>query len=316
MMTLDQLPSGARTPQSQRTYRSDLAAFERYCGGLGLDSSLLLSAQPVASELLHNYQAHLISDGKLSPASINRRLDCLRGALRSAREVGLIGWRVELRPVPTVPYRDTSGPGPAGAAALLCLLDTSAIDCRDRLALRLSWDLALRRGEVVGLDLGDVLGAPDGEGDRLDVRAKGGARHTLTLPGPTRAALLAWLRHRGTEPGPLVCACHDAAHVSRPLRRLDAGQWWRRLRALGLRAGLHELHPHALRHGSITAALDAGADPRAVQRFSRHRKLDTLIRYDDNRTDMGGQIAAVVATLPLLAGRPAPPLALPPGDPT
>lgn len=285
----------ARTPSSRRTYEADLAAFDRWAGD---QASGILEDQPTATRLLRAYQADLLAEGRLCAASINRRCDCVRGALRAAREAGLIGWRVELRPVPSNPYRDTRGPGPAGAASLLCLLEQSPIDCRDRLALRLSWDLALRRGELVGLDLVDLV---DGvEGDRLDVRGKGGARTTLTLPGPTRAALLGWLRHRGQAPGPLLCACHDAHHLAQPLRRLDAGQWWRRLRELGRRVGL-ELHPHALRHGSITAALDAGADPRAVQRFSRHRSLATLIRYDDNRQDLAGQVAAVVATLPLLS---------------
>jgi hypothetical protein len=39
-----------------------------------------------------------------------------------------------------------------------------------------------------------------------------------------------------------------------------------------------------------TEALDLGADVRAVQRFSRHRNLATLQRYDDNRADLGGQV--------------------------
>ena len=56
------------------------------------------------------------------------------------------------------------------------------------------------------------------------------------------------------------------------------------------------MRPHGLRHASITAALDiTGGDVRAVQRFSRHRNLTTLTVYDDNRLDLGGKVARLVA---------------------
>jgi integrase/recombinase XerC len=37
-------------------------------------------------------------------------------------------------------------------------------------------------------------------------------------------------------------------------------------------------------------------DLRAVQRFSRHKDIKTIGRYDDNRQDLGGAVAALVAT--------------------
>ncbi len=44
------------------------------------------------------------------------------------------------------------------------------------------------------------------------------------------------------------------------------------------------------------AALDlTGGNVRAVQRFSRHRDLRVLNLYDDNRQDLGGEVAALVA---------------------
>jgi integrase/recombinase XerC len=53
--------------------------------------------------------------------------------------------------------------------------------------------------------------------------------------------------------------------------------------------------PHGLRHEAITSALDAtNGNVRAVQRFSGHSDLNTLTRYDDNRQDLGGQVAELL----------------------
>ncbi len=45
-----------------------------------------------------------------------------------------------------------------------------------------------------------------------------------------------------------------------------------------------KMFPHRIRHSAITAALDAtDGDVRKVQKLSRHRNLNTLMIYDDNR---------------------------------
>jgi hypothetical protein len=46
--------------------------------------------------------------------------------------------------------------------------------------------------------------------------------------------------------------------------------------------------PRRLAHGLVV-------DVRAVQRFSRHKDLRTLQRYDDHRQDLGGDVAKKVA---------------------
>ena len=70
----------------------------------------------------------------------------------------------------------------------------------------------------------------------------------------------------------------------------------RLVKALGLKAGLaREVRPHGLRHEAITRALDLCAgDVRRVRHFSRHAKIETLLRYDDNRRDEAGAIARLL----------------------
>ncbi|MEG4286321.1 hypothetical protein QUB68_24635 [Microcoleus sp. A006_D1] len=44
------------------------------------------------------------------------------------------------------------------------------------------------------------------------------------------------------------------------------------------------MSPHRIQDSVITAALDAtDGNVRKVQKFSRHRNLNTLMIYDDNR---------------------------------
>jgi integrase/recombinase XerC len=163
---------------------------------------------------------------------------------------------------------------------------------RDLALLRLMHDLGLRRGEVVALDLADL----DLEAGTVAVVGKGKAEKTnLTLNPPTLAALADWAIARGDWPGPLFVRLDRAAGPGRP-GRLDAGNVARVSHSLGRRAGVARgTNPHGLRHQGITRALDlANGDVRRVRRFSRHAKLETLLRYDDNRTDEAGAVARML----------------------
>src|SRR5262249_27394034 len=144
--------------------------------------------------------------------------------------------------------------------------------------------------EAVGLDLEDV----DLRAGKANVLGKGRTQKVrLTLPGPTRQALAAWVAVRGTAPGPLLTSCDRAGKGS---GRLTGGAVDAIGLGLGEKAGLGKVRPHGLRHAAITEALErTGGDVRAVQRFSRHRDLRTLQRYDDCRRDLGGEVARKVA---------------------
>jgi integrase/recombinase XerC len=219
----------------------------------------------------------------------------LRSVIKLARTLGRVAWTIDIPSPRAEAYRDTRGPGLAGWKAMLAAAGeraTTPKGRRDLALLRLMHDLGLRRGEVVALDLADVdLGA-----GTVAVVGKGkSGKAPLTLNGPTAAALGGWIAARGDWPGPLFVRLDRAAGAGPP-GRLDAGSVARAAHALGRRAGVARgTHPHGLRHQGITRALDlAGGDVRRVRRFSRHAKLETLLRYDDNRRDEGGALAALL----------------------
>lgn len=276
-----------------RAYGRDLADFADYIGApsvaAGLEHFLTLAPGEANGVALH-YRGALLASGK-APATINRHLAALRSVVKLARVLGRISWGLEVAGVEARSYRDTSGPGAEGVRALVRTLAarTDAKGRRDLAIVRLLFDMGLRRAEVVSLDVAHF----DRMGRRLSVLGKKRRdREALTIPAPTVAALDAWLAVRGLEPGPLFTNCDRAGKGARLTGRSIA----RITGAAGEAAGIGPVRPHGLRHTAITHALEHfQGEVRTVQRFSRHRNLNTLIIYDDNRRDEAGRVAALVA---------------------
>jgi integrase/recombinase XerC len=286
-----------RRPTTLRAYAKDLADFAAYLKlptASAAVEALVAGTAGLANRLALGYKAHLTDRG-LAPATIARRLAALRSVVKLARTLGRVAWAIDIPSPKAEAYRDTRGPGLAGWKALLAEAKAKATTPkgkRDLALVRLMHDLGLRRGEVVALDLADL----DLEAGTVAIVGKGKSEKTnVTLNAPTSSALADWVAARGEWPGPLFVRLDRAAGPGHPTR-LDAGNAARASKALGLRAGVARgTNPHGLRHQGITRALDlAHGDVRKVKRFSRHAKLETLLRYDDNRRDEAGVIAKLL----------------------
>lgn len=282
-----------RTPETLRAYQRDLNDFRAFVGTETVElaaAQLIAQAPGDANALCLSYRAHLLERG-LKVATVNRRLAALKSLVKLARLVGLCSFFLEIESLPSQPYRDTRGPGRDGFLQLLLLLegrrDEKAL--RDRAMLRLMYDLALRRGEVVSLDVEHV----SLKERALWVSGKGrrGERQKLTLAPKTRDALCAWLKVRGEETGPLFVSLDPATERA----RLSGTGLYLVVRELGRKVGLR-VRPHGLRHAAITEALElTGGNVRAVQRFSRHKDLRVLCVYDDARQDLAGEVSHLLA---------------------
>lgn len=284
---------GGRSPLTVEAYRRDLLDFTAY---LGADSperatEILLGAGGGQANLVAlRYRAALLERG-LSPATINRKLSALRSLVKVGRTIGIVDFALDVENVRSESYRDTKGPGVAGYRAMLDALSVrqDSKGARDRAMLHLLFDLGLRRAEVVSLDLEHL----DIAGESVSIMGKGRReRISLTLPEPTCEALAEWISFRGEEDGPLFTSLGKGGA---PGGRLTGRGLHKIVAAIGAQVGL-SVWPHGLRHAAITTALDlTGGDVRSVARFSRHLDIRVLGRYDDNRSDMAGQVAALVA---------------------
>jgi integrase len=256
--------------------------------------AVLLRAGPLVTG--HVVDAFTAATPDLASATIALRLAAIRWAVRTARDAGAVSWTLNVRSPRVRSLRDTRGPGLPAARRMLVAAQAQGglIGVRDVALLSLLLILGLRRGEVVTLNIEHF----DVEGCRIAVLGKGHQdRVWLTTPRALRDRLVAYLEQRGAVlAGAPLIASLDRARRRRDGRMTSSGIF-RRVRRLARDAAVPgKVSPHRLRHTAITVALDAmRGDVRRVRQFSRHAKVETVLTYDDARTDAGGEVANVVA---------------------
>jgi site-specific recombinase XerD len=166
---------------------------------------------------------------------------------------------------------------------------------RDKALLLLGFSGALRRSELVGIDVEDLALCKEGlvvtikksKTDQYSFGRKVGVcfgDHEETCPVK---AVTHWMKASGISAGPLfrpvkwskvqVARLSDKA-VARMVKRYGAD--------IGLEAS--KFSGHSLRAGLVTSAIQAGVDPLDVQRHSGHASLDMLKRYIRDATVFRG----------------------------
>jgi len=274
----------ALKPATRRAYGEDLAAFAAWMGAPDVAAACSqLTALPhgEANALAFEYRSDLVNR-KLSASTVNRALAAIKFVAKMARLGGRIAWELEVPSLRVETYRDTLGPGRASVSDVVRDLEArdGPLAARNLAILGLLFNQGLRRGEVAALDVQHL----DPERGRLSILGKGRAgREWVTLARGTCDYLDRWLARRGSGPGPLFFSLDRASGGV----RLSATSIYRMVRGCGLG------RPHGLRHSAITAALEAtNGNIAEVMKFSRHKDPKVLMRYDDNRKDVAGDIAS------------------------
>lgn len=265
-------------------YRRDLEAWVRWAVAHG---HTLATADHGA---VARWRSELEAAGQ-KPATIARKLATLSSFYRQVVFDGLLP-RSPLDRVrrPSVDDESqTMGIDAAQAAALLAAADTCVP--RDRALLCLLLLNGMRVSEACNAqieDLDTIRGRTV-----LHVVRKGRAK-PAAVPLADRTAAAVAAAAAGRDAGPLLLDWDG-----RPLDRFDARRICRRV---GRMVGLPDLHPHALRHAFVTAALDAGVPLRDVQDSADHRDPRTTRRYDRARHQIDRN--ATFAVEQYLAGPP------------
>ena len=297
---LTALLTDKRSLNTRRAYEKDLHYFFLAAYGQtpteAVIAEFLQLTRFEAIALALQYKSDLIAKG-LKEATINRRLSALKSLVNFATKLGKCSWNLDDVQTETVQsYRDTTGIKPDGIRQMLLSINRdSDKGKRDFAILRLLWDNALRRNEVVSTNIGDF----DFEGRSLQIlgKGRGSQKSLISLSMGTANAIQDWLSHYETkDPKQPLFTALDRGHRG---HRLTGGAIYQIIDQLAKDVKISkQMSPHRIRHSAITAALEAtNGNVRKVQKLSRHKKLDTLMLYDDNRANMQGEVSSLLGDL-------------------
>lgn len=280
-----------KSPGTIRAYRDDLMRIASWAGASSIEAFAVhfFAAGPGAAYREANAFKGWAIDRGWSPSYVNNHLAALRSLVRYARRIEHIEWTLDIEGVKVETYKDTRGPGFEGMVAVVSVAeaqDDPWSAARDTAILMFYETMGLRLFEVVGLDVEHVKLRQK----RIFVqRKKKAERVFLTVPDETIEAVEAWLVVRGSEPGPLFTS--RAIGRRRADGRLAESSVWAILKRLGDSIGI-KVRPHGLRHAAITEILEiTGGDIRSAQKFAGHASPNTTTKYDDNLTDVAGDMA-------------------------
>lgn len=279
----------AKAANTLRAYASDWSQFEGWCDERGLESlparpepvATYLAALALAGKAESTIGRHLAAigwkhrqDGLVAPTMRDERMviaDTLAGIRReqrarpSRRKAAITATELGLM------IRQADGEGRRSV--------------RDRAILALGMAAALRRSELVALELRDVDWV--NEGMRLTVRVsktdQDGVGQVIAVPsGRTLRPverLKAWLAIRGSQPGPLFVQIDPQGRMtSEAMSDRSIARLIKKYAAL---AGLDPttVAGQSLRAGFLTEASRSGATIAKMQEVSRHKKVEVLLGY-------------------------------------
>src|SRR5579871_2991809 len=249
------LASSGVSESTRRAYAADLRDFAGWYGNGELEQ--------VDVRVLSDYAADLgraRPGGKLSPATISRRLSAVRSLLRFSLGPGAVP------DVPLAPRRGRRLPDAPKLDEVESILDgfdgVDPLALRNRALLELLYSAGLRSSEAAGLDLGDV----DFEQEHVHVRNGKGAKDRIVPLGEQAAEAIARYLRDGRPQ--LARSAANALFLSARGRRLDTSTLRRLMK-----------HPHRLRHSFATHLLEGGADLRTIQELLGHSSLSTTQVY-------------------------------------
>lgn len=220
---------------------------------------------------------------RYSPATANKTLSALRGALKEAFLMGQLPPEEYLRLKEINPVRGTSAP--AGRALSsdeleklfdACRRDKTLAGMRDGAILAVLRVGGLRRSELSALDIQDY----DPAAGSLTIRkGKGNKPRVVYIANGATHWLADWLALRGDEPGALFWSMTPHGEVVEGHRLTAQGVFYAIQRRAD-QAGIPPISPHDLRRTFVSDLLSNGVDIVTVQKLAGHANVTTTAKYD------------------------------------
>lgn len=288
---------------TKRSYQDSARHFGKYLGLRRADSQvssivarLIMMSYIEASTLVEEYAMWMQDDMDLSPNTVNVRLAALRWFVDSARRVGWVEWKLDVKGVKVGKVRDTGGPSPAEFRRILRYVNTAEGKggARNKLLVYMLAFMGLRISSVVSLNMDNI----DFNERRFRVKWKGKgdrlAQYVWRPVGPeTFDALEEWLEVRGKDPGPVLTSLSRAN--SKNISRIAIRSAQKIIEDIGREASTRKpLSPHAFRHFHATDSLEAEGDTRRVMKSTGHTNIKTIEAYDDSGDKAAREVSAAM----------------------
>ena len=274
---------GALSANTERAMRSDLAIYTAWCTERGVPA-LPASAETIA--------AFVDAMAKVrAPATVRRYVASIAAAHRT---MGL-GKTPSAEPVRRALARMHRRKGRRQAQAkgltwalrerLLDAAGDGLIDARNRALLAVAYDTLLRRGELVALQVSDIVEEPDGAATVLVRRAKAdpeGRGATVYLARDSVALVREWRERSGVCEGRLFRSLNRGSLGT----RLDASQVPRIFKAMAEGAGLpgavvEGISGHSTRVGAAQDMVAGGIAMAAILHAGRWKTTAMVNRYGE-----------------------------------
>jgi integrase len=278
----------AHAESTRRIYAHTWRVWERWCTARGIPA---LPADP------HALAAYLVERAATGTAVASLNMACT--AIRHMhRQDGLANpAEDELVRQVRLGLRRTYGTAPRRLARPLTVAEighiiaaierTTPIGARDAAIILLGYASAIRGGELPALLLDDIEAKPGGilvtiRHSKTDQEGRGqvvAVAHGSYAPTDPVAALAAWLKVRGNQPGALFTRIWASRISDQPLGNHVVA---RMLRNRAVAAGLDgtRITAHSLRAGHATTAAMAGVSLNRIAAQTRHKDLSVLVnRY-------------------------------------
>jgi integrase len=175
---------------------------------------------------------------------------------------------------------------------MLAHIDTSTLlGKRDRALLLYGYGGALRRSELMGIDVehiktteqGHLLTIPFAKSDQEGAGQTVAILSRLASPLCPIQAMKQWLRASKIKEGPVFRRFFRGDRMGDARLNPKAVERLVKELAYRLRLDADRFAAHSLRSGFITSAVAAGARWDKVMTHARHRKFDTTLDYIDDR---------------------------------
>ena len=277
------LAKAEKAASTRKAYGTDFRLFEAWCATRSV-AALLAAPETVAAYLAANA-------GTSKASTLGRRIAAIRYAHKLAAHplpTDAEGVKATMRGIRRTHGSARVRKAPALAGKVIGMVATAPdklAGLRDRALLLIGFGGALRRSELVALDVADIQETETGllvtiRGSKTDQEREGAtiaiARGDVACPAK---ALREWLEAAGIESGPIFRPIDKAGTVR--ASRLTDRSVANIVKAYAGRAGFDAstFSGHSLRAGFLTSAAGKGASIFKMMDVSRHKSVDTLRGY-------------------------------------